>query len=264
MVYPTPPRPLFLPRDEDVNRSEQDRWAELVRAQVVRSIAYELSTPLTPLAGYLRILRSEKLGALNPDQRKLVESMAQSVDRLASMVDGLSDFASFSSGVAPVPFAEEFDLGESLDRVIEHARLSAAKAKHVHISLRGQLSGTKLYADPSRFSQALWYLLENAIAATPAGGEVLVEAAVEAGGLKISVYDQGEPLPLDELSRVFEPFYRPHRGSPRTAVGLGLPLARKIAEAHGGELSVESPPVLQPGIEHLFGGAKYILRLPMG
>jgi signal transduction histidine kinase len=105
-------------------------------------------------------------------------------------------------------------------------------------------------------------LLENAIDYSPHGGEVLVEIVELDGRMRLSVYDQGSGVPPDEQEKIFEPFHHVKGARHVATAGLGLPIARKIAQAHGGRLFVESPPKAQPDIERHFSGAKFILELP--
>src|SRR6266540_2329203 len=137
-----------------------------LRSAFMHNLAHELSTPLTPLSGYLRILSSGKLGALSPQQQRIVETMLQSVRRLTGIVDNLADFASLEVGKAP----------------LRDARL------HVTVMHGG---GGPVVADPRKLRQALANLVTNAVKFSPHGGEVLVEVRREPERLRFTVYDQG-------------------------------------------------------------------------
>jgi signal transduction histidine kinase len=241
--------------------SEQDR----LRTAFMQNLAHELSTPLTPLAGYLRILQGEKLGPLAPSQKRVVDAMMQSVARLSRIVDNLADFASLQAGRAPIlegevdPDAMAEDVVSELRAAIKDARLS------VEI---GRAGGERVVADPRKLRQALANLVGNAVKFSPHGGNVLVEVGREPGKLRFTVYDQGPGIQPGESERIFEPLHhaavRGHEEARAPGSGLGLPVARRIAEAHGGRVWVESPPRTQPpGSGRHFTGSKFVLEIPV-
>jgi signal transduction histidine kinase len=241
--------------------TEQDR----LRTAFMQNLAHELSTPLTPIAGYLRILQGEKLGPLAPPQKRVVDAMMQSVARLARVVDNLADFASLQAGRAPIlegqvdPDALAEDVVAELRGAIKDARLS------VEISRAG---GERVVADPRKLRQALANLVGNAVKFSPHGGNVLVEVRREAGKLRFTVYDQGPGIRDGESDRIFEPLHhaaiRAGEEARPPGSGLGLPVARRIAEAHGGRVWVESPPRTQPsGNPRHFTGSKFVLEIPI-
>jgi signal transduction histidine kinase len=235
------------------------------RSAFMRDLAHEVSTPLTPLAGYLRILQSEKLGPLSAQQRRVVEIMLLSVARLTRIVENLGDFASLGSERAPLSL-EPVDADALAEQVIEELRPFIRDAR-LNVSL-AKAGGPPLQADPRKLRQAVMNVVGNAVKFSPHGGEVLVEVAREPGRLRLSVYDQGPGVKEQDQAGVFEPFHRArarareetrhHPGS-----GLGLPVARRILEAHGGRILLESPPRTQPlAGGRIFTGARFILELP--
>jgi signal transduction histidine kinase len=241
--------------------NERMRRVDELKTEFMRSISHELSTPLTPLLGYLKIFHGEKLGPLNERQTKVVESMIQSTERLSRTVDNLSDFAVLETGNYRVR-AEPVDLVALAIRLIEQTQVTLGKPKRVHISLEAPGRNVILMADPARLTQAVGNLIENAVKLSPHGGEVLVEISDSDDRARISVYDQGTGVLTEDQDKVFEPYYRSRDARHMATAGLGLPVARKIAEAHGGRLIVESPPKLQPESERHFSGSKFILELP--
>ncbi|HSN92455.1 MAG TPA: hybrid sensor histidine kinase/response regulator [Anaeromyxobacteraceae bacterium] len=247
-------------------RGAQDRLAELarLRSAFIDNLAHELSTPLTPLAGYLRILRSGKLGPLAPQLQKVVEAMSHAVARLARVVDNLADFADLGSGEATL-LGGAVDPDALADAVVEELRPAIAEARlHVEVMHAG---GGPVPADGSKLQRALANVIANAVKFSPHGGDVLVEVAREPGRLRFTVYDQGPGVPAAEIERIFEPLHHAaSRGSEDARLpgsGLGLPVARRIAEAHGGRLTVESPPRSQPGrAARHYSGSKFVLEIP--
>jgi signal transduction histidine kinase len=230
----------------------------------MHNLAHELSTPLTPLSGYLKILQSEKLGALGPQHKKIVDAMGLAVERLARIVDNLSVFASLSVGQAAIlpstidPDALAGEVVDVLRPAIREARL------HVAVSKAG---GGLVVADARKLRQAVSNLVGNAVKFSPHGGEVLVEVQRDRERLRFAVYDQGPGVPGADSENIFEPFFHASGSEAAARVpgsGLGLPVARRIAEAHGGKVWVESPPRTQPGsISRHFTGAKFVLEIPL-
>lgn len=242
--------------------NERLKRIDQFKTEFMRSISHELSTPLTPLAGYIKILQGEKLGVLTERQKKVADAMQQSAERLSHTIDNLSDFAVLETGNYLVR-AESLNPVKVGQKLIDDLQLALAKPKHVHLTLLAPVAEMSLVADSSRFAQAVGNLIENAIEFSPPGGEVLVEIAESEGRVHISVYDQGAGVPPEEQEKIFEPFHHMKGAHHVATTGLGMPVARKIAEAHGGRLTLESPPKAQPELERRFSGSKFTLDLPI-
>jgi signal transduction histidine kinase len=236
-----------------------------LRSAFMHNLAHELSTPLTPLSGYLRIIASGKLGALSPQQQRIVESMILSVNRLTRVVDNLADFASLEVGQAPLIHGE-IEPDRLADEVVQELKGPVREARlHVEVKHGG---GAPVVADPRKLRQALANIVSNAVKFSPHGGEVLVEVSRQPGKLRYTIYDQGPGIRGAEQDHIFEPLYHARvRGSDDArppGSGLGLPVARRIAEAHGGGVWVESPPRTQPGsLSRQFTGSKFVLEIPV-
>jgi signal transduction histidine kinase len=235
-----------------------------LKSAFVHNLVHELSTPLTPLAGYLNILRSGKLGPVAPQHQRLLDSMQQAVGRLVRVVDNLSDFASLENGQAPLLDAN-VDPDVLAEEVVAELR-PAIKDARLNVSVTHG-GGGAIRADARKLRQAMGNLVANAVKFSPHGGEVLVEVAREGDRLRFSVFDQGPGIRAGEAERIFEPLYHAAaRGEEARApgTGLGLPVARRIAEAHGGRVFVESPPRTQPAASpRHFTGSKFVLEIPV-
>lgn len=263
----------------------QDRELEQLRAQVealqarlaesdrlrsafMQNVAHELSNPLTPLVGYLKILSSDKLGALAGPQRKVIDAMTAAVTKLTRVVDNLSDFANLRAGQAAV-LAAPLDPDALVAEVVEEMR-PAIKEAHLHVQVVPSRGGA-VNADARKLRQAVSNLVGNAVKFSSHGGEVLIEVTRSDGKLQIAVYDQGPGVPPEDQEHVFEPLFHATRSS-RTArgtearrpgSGLGLPVARRIAEAHGGRVLLESPPATLPRtLGRPFAGTRVSLEIP--
>ena len=135
-----------------------------------------------------------------------------------------------------------------------------ARAKRIRVRARGLKSGEVAVAcDGRRLQQAMSCLVENAIKFSPAGSDVLIDLTLVQGEMRFSVYDQGAGVPRSEQETIFEPFHHTDRAGAGECggAGLGLALARKIVQAHGGSIGVDSPPRMQPEQGRSFSGANF-------
>ncbi len=239
--------------------------ADRLKSVFIHNLSHELSTPLTPLAGYLRILQSEKTGTLTAQQKRMVDSMSSSVARLTRILENLADFANLQAGHAPL--VETVLRPDQLAEEVAAEQRAAVRDARLHLQVLA--SGVpEVMADARKVRQALANLVSNAVKFSSHGGEVLIEVTLDAGRLRYSVYDQGPGVRPEEQQRIFEPLFHAAARSGEEArlpgSGLGLPVARRIAEAHGGRVHVESPPRTQPlSVSHHFTGAKFVLELPI-
>ncbi len=222
------------------------------RADLLQNLAQELATPLTPLLGYLKMLRDGRLGELTPRQRQALDAMNVSVDRLRHSVDELTDFAAFEAGRISLELSP-LDLVE-LVRSVVRAADDHARSRHVRIELLLP-SGLEVSGDGAKLTQALASVLHNAVRFSPHGGHVLVAVSeLPRQRVVLEVLDQGPGMPQESSG--------PSIGKGTAGTGLGLAVARRIAGAHGGELFIESPPKEQPDARHLFCGTRVRLVWP--
>src|SRR5437763_3284898 len=237
------------------------RAAARSKNEFMQNLSHELATPLTPILGYLKILRSGKMGPLTDSQQKVIDSSHVAADRLSRTIDNLVDFATLEGG-GQIIHAEPFSPSELIAPVIEDER-AKSKARRVHLVVSLEATETGC-GDVRKLRQALSNLIDNAIKFSPHGSEVLVRVTSEDGRLVFEVYDQGEGFLPNEAERVFEPFFHADRVGDERApgAGLGLPVAKQIVEAHGGRVFLESPPKTQPEGTHHFSGAKVAFWIP--
>lgn len=237
------------------------RHADELKNRVFENVSHELATPLTPILGYLTLLESGRLGPLAPRQRKALAGVSRTVRRLSRTVDQLLDLAALQDAEMPVALGEvdAVQLARDARQTVE----AEARSRRIHLEVHLPPDVVRLRADEARLRQAVVRLLDHAIRYSPRGGYVLLEVARDEGRVRFSVYDSGQAVPAKAQDQVFEPFAAPGRATdtpPRP--DLGLALARRIAEAHGGGTSVESPPRAHPDSEHDYPGAKLTLTIP--
>ena len=208
-------------------------------------ISHELRTPLTIVRGNLDLLRSEMLD--EEDRADTIGAARSALDRMSRLVSDLLLLSQADAGLTLKMKTLELD-GVILD-VYQQAQ---ALSNGVKLKL-GRADQSQVYGDEDRLKQLLINLIDNAIKHTPSGGSVTLSIHREDGKVKVSVTDTGEGIKPEDLSHIFDRFYRV-KGQKRKGSGLGLAIAKWIAQAHNGDLSVES----EPGV-----GSTFILELPI-
>lgn len=239
----------------ELSRANQ-RLVELdsARREFYRNISHELSTPMTPIVGYTKLLRDQELGPLVPAQSKALKSMAECVDRLRSLIDNLLDVTGIETGRLRFA-AQPFDFGDAVRSAIESTRARRA-AKQQELSSVVPASGVlPAEGDLRRVTRAVEQLLENASKFCDPGTRVALVAGRRADGqLEVLVGDQGPGVPEAARTRIFEPFFQVD-GSPTRregGTGVGLAVARGVARGHSGDLVLE-PPGMQLGALDITG-----------
>ena len=210
--------------------------AERQRRNMVADVAHELRTPLSNIQGYVEAVRD---GVLEPD-RLTIGTIHQQVLYLADLVEDLRLLTETE--------ADDFRLSREPGSLVETVRESVdgarakAEARGVVLSVDLPAGSPMITVDRTRISQVVGNLLDNAVRHTPTGGRVTVAVAVGQSMASVTVADSGEGIPADVLPFVFDRFYRadPSRSRATGGAGLGLTIARKLVEAHGGSIRVES------------------------
>jgi two-component system sensor histidine kinase BaeS len=208
---------------------------ERMRRDFIANAAHELRTPLTNLQGYLEALRD---GVIVAD-RSTYESLWDEAERLVRLSRSLDALAE-GDAAASSPAIVTLDLATAIRSAVELAQPSIERAG---LSLSVAVPETlPARANPDHLAQVLGNLFSNAVRYTPAGGEVIVRAERRPGDLLISVANSGEPIPADDLDRVFERFYRVEKSRDRArgGAGIGLAIVKQLVEAGGGRVGAES------------------------
>lgn len=212
--------------------------ANRLRRQMTADIAHDLRSPLTVLTGYLEAMQT---GDLPPSPDRF-QTMYREARHLSRLVDDLRLLSLADAG--------ELRLNRQSIEAAELLRQAAAAYQHqaeqqqIELAVRAGADLSPLKADPERLAQVLSNLLANALRYTPAGGQITLTARSHSGGVLLQVEDTGSGIPPEELSHIFNRFYRLDKSRHQTGgeSGLGLAIARAIVEAHGGAISVASQP----------------------
>jgi signal transduction histidine kinase len=218
--------------------------------------SHDLKTPLAVVASYLQAILDGFVGEVNEKQRRWME---RANVRTGELIRLINDFLDVSQ-LAPERVLGEMErvvLSDTVQRSVEEVRAGAEeKGITLRVELPSQLS--PVYAAPRRLQQVITNLLDNAVKFSPRQGEVVLEAHQHGAGIRIEVTDTGPGIPALYMPHVFEDYFRARRKEFVPGAGLGLSTARKIVEAHGGQIWVESP-CLEDG-----GGSRFLFTLPSG
>jgi signal transduction histidine kinase len=215
------------------------RCSEDARRRLLADVSHELRTPPTVIRGEAEIALRGQDKAL-AEYKQALGRIAEESAHTARLVDDLLFVARSEAGEARVT-AQAVAFDDSLNRATAAAR-TVANAQDVKVMERATVRGVVVQGDPDRLRQLVLILLDNAVRYSDPGGEVVVTLAAVAGSVQLTVADSGMGIAPDELECVFERFYRGDGAAERhfRASGLGLPLARAIARAPGGEVTLES------------------------
>jgi two-component system OmpR family sensor kinase len=201
--------------------------------------SHELQTPLTILKGEMEVaLRSPR----TPEEyERVLESGLEEIDRISHLVEGLLLLARAEAGVLRLDL-RPVELKQLAQEICEQMQVVADD--HSIRFNQSLLEPVSLLGDREHLRRLLLNLLDNAIKYTPAGGNVTLSLQAEKDWASLRISDTGIGLSQDEQQRIFSRFYRATemRSRDEKGVGLGLSIARSIAEAHGGRIQVESTP----------------------
>lgn len=217
------------------------RDLDAARTEFYRNISHELATPMTPIVGYVKLLKDEELGPLSKAQHKALSAMDDCVRRLRGILDNLLDVTGLETG--RMRFAHrEYDFLDTTRRAMAQIadRIAEAGLSLVEELPRGPLTA---WGDPERLQRAMGHLLDNASKFTPPGGSVGVRVRRLESGYQLCVADTGPGISPERAARIFEPFYQVDGSVTREhgGVGVGLAIAQRTAQGMGGDLRVESP-----------------------
>src|SRR3990172_1522466 len=221
-----------------------DKLTELNRLKndFISNVSHELRTPLAHMVGYIDLLSTEALGSLSDEQRSAVNVLKKSYHRLSSLIDNLL-FMSFDTVESLHLESVRFQLQQLIPPLIAQTRAKPAAAS---VTLTHEIPENlpAVQADHTKIEWAIGQLLDNAIKFNQKGGRVHLSATLDGRRVLISVADTGVGIPSDKRAYIFYPFHQLDGSSTRRAggAGIGLTLTKRIVEAHGTKLVVESLP----------------------
>jgi signal transduction histidine kinase len=223
----------------------QLRQVDVARKEFIATASHELRTPIFSLAGFVELLQDEDLD--EETRREFLETMSEQVARLQKLSVDLLDLSRLDAGSLDLQ-TESVDLSE-LTRSVVHEFTPALVEHHTDLDVQLPQDGPDALCDRERVAQIVRILLDNALQHTPAGTHVSVRTLRRNGTADVTVADTGPGLPFESRTKVFERFYT---GDATRGAGLGLAIARELAERMHGRLRVTAGS----------GGSVFTLELP--
>ena len=212
--------------------------ADAVMTRFLANMSYEFRTPLTSIGGFAELLVSGVAGELGPQAREYAQAISQSVGKLTEQVENVLDLSQSEAGLMPLN-KQPVELLALLSKLVRQRETRILEAG-LTLNLRGD-GGVTLAADAAQLQRAFGHLIDNAIAATAPDGRVAIEIRPLADGARITIADTGKGMTQPELARALEGLRASGDGMVlERRQGLGLPLARRLIEAHGGTLDIAS------------------------
>jgi signal transduction histidine kinase len=215
-------------------------------------VSHEMRTPLTVIIGALHTILTEETRLSAEERSQLLQDAIWEAESLSHLLSNLLEL-SRSQSERLLLHRELISVEDVAQNVINKMKLQSSQHEFV-IDALGELPET--YADPLRLEHILRNLLENAVKYSPDGGHITVSIKSENGNLVVAVKDEGIGISQRDQDRLFKPFERLEFSQAKTVqgIGLGLLVCKRLVEAHGGRIRVES----EPGC-----GATFLFTLPL-
>lgn len=228
--------------EEREARVRQAETSSRRKSEFLANMSHELRTPLNAVMGFSEALDARYFGELNDKQSEYVRDIHSSGKHLLSLVNDILDLSKVEAGRMELEPAE-FDLPAALEGTMALIR-ERAHHHDIALTLECRPDSFQVFADERKFKQIVLNLLSNAVKFTPDGGKIVIIARSDGATAEVSVADTGAGIAPEDQAAVFEEFRQVGQDRARKAegTGLGLPLAKRFAELHGGSICVRSAP----------------------
>jgi signal transduction histidine kinase len=215
-----------------------------LRNELIANVSHDLRSPLTFLRGYIGLILDEALGPITPQQVEAMNVIQEKTDAIERLIDDIMNMERITAGSLQ---CSRQNLNDIARRAVTDAQFGLGD-RDLHFECRLASAPLPVSIDRERINQALSNLINNAVKFTPDGGRITVETGLsDAGEATLSIADTGIGIAKEAQKHVFERFYRGDKHS-KESTGLGLSIVKRIVEAHGGRVWVES----EPGVGSIF------------
>lgn len=221
-------------------RNEALVEADSIKASFLSNMSYEFRTPLTSIGGFAELLDNEVAGPLTEQGHEYARAILHSVKRLGMQIDNVLDLSQSEAGALPIA-KEKVNLNKLVADVAEQFS-EDAQAKNIEMELQLDDTLGSALADKKRLSQAIAQVVDNSLRYTSEGGRLLINGSGNVKQAVIHISDNGPGMSAGQQSKAFDSFARSRKKTGENVGGLGLPLARQLMLAHGGELTLTSEP----------------------
>jgi len=222
-------------------KNEQLEAASRHKSQFVASVSHELRTPLNAIIGFSDVLLDSSLAVSEEQRSRFLSHILNSGKQLLGLINEILDLSKVEAGHLELQI-EKASINAVLEAAVSTMKpLAAKKAIDLEVRSNDQLPGIPM--DAARIRQVVMNLVGNAIKFTPEGGQVRLRADAMNKNVQVEVKDNGLGIPTEDHERIFIEFEQARIGSSKSkpeGTGLGLALAKKLVEMHGGKIWVES------------------------
>jgi PAS domain S-box-containing protein len=222
------------------------------KMRFLATMSHELRTPMNSILGFLQLLSEEAAGPLNEKQRRFVSRIHNGGQHLLKVVEQVLDYSKIEAGRLQLA-TDEFAVRPVIEEIVAGVlQIDPEKRLHVSVQVEPDL---KIIADPHRFRQILYNLLSNALKFTPDQGKITVTATPGVPMVSFSISDTGPGIDSTQAAAIFEEYFQAESSVMQSnrGTGLGLAITRRLVEAHGGRIRVDSA---------LGSGSSFIFQMP--
>jgi signal transduction histidine kinase len=225
---------------EIADKSAELEVANRHKSEFLANMSHELRTPLNAVIGFSEVLLDRMFGEVNDKQAEYLQDILSSGRHLLSLINDILDLSKVEAGRMELELTS-FDLPSALDNALTLVRERASR-HGVNLELRADPGIGEIIADERKVKQVLLNLLSNAVKFTPEGGRVAISVTKVDGSVEIAVSDTGIGIAAEDQEAIFEEFRQvgSDYARKREGTGLGLALARRFVELHGGHIWVKS------------------------
>lgn len=215
---------------------QKEKNLEKMRKQFVARVSHELQTPISLIRGYVEAIQ-DGIASTEEEKKEHFLVIEEEIDKVSKMVKDLLDLSQLESGSFKVR-QEAFEITALLYRTVERFKLLTKKEKNLQFCIRGDERELDVLADEYRIQQVLTNLLQNAVKNTKTNGSIVLTIKELQDKIWIGVFNEGAPIEEEELSHIWESFYKGHEH--KDGAGLGLAIVKSVLDLHESTYGVKN------------------------